>query len=114
MTQLHAHAQPDKGPSGHAAPQSRREAPPPARPLPLAAGSMFFLQRTIGNQAVQRLMSVQRGPWLGPPGGVEPAPIVSTDRLGVMESKLDEVRQEFFVHKNRETPPAHYRGFEPI
>ena len=62
----YAFAQPDKDPSGHA-PRTNREAPTPARPLPLAANSMSILQRTIGNQAVQRLLvSIQRFIQIGP------------------------------------------------
>jgi hypothetical protein len=51
-----AFAEPGKDSSAHA-PRTNRRAP---SPLPLATSSMLFLQRTIGNQAVQRLMSVQR------------------------------------------------------
>jgi hypothetical protein len=52
-------AQPDKDPPGHA-PYTRRESPAPTRPLPHDSSSLDVLQRTIGNQAVQRLVSVQR------------------------------------------------------
>src|SRR5262249_58895489 len=56
---LNATTQPGKDPSGHV-PRTNRESPTPARPLPLAAGSILYLQRTIGNQAVQRMLA---GSW---------------------------------------------------
>ncbi len=58
MARLHALAQSREERSGHTS-RTNRQAPA-SRPLPLVPGSILYLQRTIGNQAVRRMLGGAR------------------------------------------------------